>query len=141
MATIEPIKIEGLAEFRKALRDVGSDLPKALRIGMNTAMQIVVDDAKPKIPRRTGRAAASLKTQSTGTKARIKGGGNRAPYYPWLDFGGRVGKNKSVRRAFLKSGRYIWKSFADKREAVLAGLEDALIDVAKQAGLEVTSGG
>lgn len=141
MATIEPIKVEGLREFQAAVRRAGGDLPRALRLGLNSAMDIVVEHARPRVPRKSGRAAASIKAQSTGNRARIKSGGNRAPYMPWLDFGGKVGRNRSVSRPFRKEGRYIWKSFADRRQDVISALETALTDVAKSAGLEVTTNG
>lgn len=136
----EAIKIEGLREFRAGLKRMDKGLPKGIRIALNSVVDIVVDDARPRIPRRTGRAAASLKSQSTQTKARIKAGGSRAPYFPWLDFGGRTGRNKSVVRPFFKKGRYVWLSFADKRTEVTEALDDALADVARGAGLEVTRG-
>ena len=142
MAAIEPIKIEGLRDFQKALKNMDSDLPKALRVALNNAVTIIVTDAKPKIPKNTGKAAASLKTVSTQTKARVKAGGSKAPYFPWLDFGGkRRGRGGGVAiRPFYKQGRFVWLSLAEKREEVLAGLQDALIEVARTAGLEVTSG-
>lgn len=136
----EAIRIEGLAQFRAGLKRMDKDLPKGIRIALNGVVDIVVDDARPRIPRRTGRAAASLKSQSTQSKARIKAGGSRAPYFPWLDFGGRTGRNKSQVRPFFKKGRYVWLSFADKRTEVTKALEGAMVDVAKGAGLDVTRG-
>jgi hypothetical protein len=67
------------------------------------------------VPRRTGRAGGTIKAASTRTEARVSEGGARAPYMPWLDFGGRVGRKNSVKRPFLKEGRYIWKSFGAHR--------------------------
>lgn len=136
----EAIRIEGLAQFRSGLKRMDKDLPKGLRIALNSVVDIVVDDARPRIPRRTGRAANSLKSQSTQSKARIKAGGSRAPYFPWLDFGGRTGPAKTVVRPFYKKGRYVWLSFADKRDEVTAALDGALANVARGAGLEVTRG-
>lgn len=138
--TSDPIKIEGLREFNRALRDLDSELPKALRIAMNKAADVVVGDAVPHIPARSGRARASVKARSTRTAARVAGGGNRAPYYPWLDFGGRVGKNKSVRRPVLQKGRYIYNAYFQNRDSgrFQDVLSTALIDVAKEAGIEVT---
>lgn len=136
----DPIRIEGLSQFRAGLKRMDKDLPKGIRIALNGVVDIVVDDARPRIPRRTGRAAASLKSQSTQTKARIKAGGSRAPYFPWLDFGGRTGPGRSVVRPFFKKGRYVWLSFADKRTEITHALEDAMADVARGAGLEVDRG-
>lgn len=136
----EPIKIEGLAEFRRNLKKIDSELPKAIRLAANEAANIVVDEAKPRVPRgpgRGGHAADSIKAGSTGTAARIKGGGRRFSYYPWLDFGGRAGRNKKVKRPFLKTGRYIWKAFDDRSGDVWKKLSDGLVDVARSAGVEV----
>ena len=131
------IKVEGLREFRSSLRKMDAGLPKTLRVAGNRAANVVVDEAKPRVPRLTGRAAASIRVASTQASARIRAGSKRVPWFPWLDFGGRVGRNKSVRRPFLKEGRYIWAAFADKRDAVERELQDALVDVARTAGVEV----
>jgi hypothetical protein len=136
----EAIRIEGLKEFRAGLKRMDKDLPKGIRLALNSVVDIVVDDARPRIPRRSGRAANSLKSQSTQNKARIKAGGSRAPYFPWLDFGGRTGPGRSVVRPFFKKGRYVWLSFADKRVEVTKALDGALADVARGAGLDVTRG-
>lgn len=134
----EPIRVEGLREFSRNLKKLDADLPKALRIALNEAADVVVKGARPKVPRKSGRAAASVKARSTRTAVRVVGGGNRVPYYPWLDFGGRVGRNKSVRRPFLKEGRYIYASYFANTDEFTKVLEAALLDVARQAGVEVT---
>jgi hypothetical protein len=139
MATTDPIKVEGLAEFSRNLKKLDNDLPKALRVALNDAADVVVGYARPRVPRgKTGRARGSLKTKSTRTKVRVSGGGRRAPYYPWLDFGGKVGRNQSVSRPFLKQGRYLYKGYFVKRAEFTTALNKALINVAERAGVEVT---
>lgn len=135
------LEVEGLREFQRGLRKLDADLPKAMRIALNDAADIIVDEAKPRVPKRGGRARASVKARSTRTQSRVVGGGNRAPYYPWLDFGGRVGRNKSVRRPFLQDGRYIYNAYFRNRDRYAEVLEEALVDVARQAGIEVSGGG
>lgn len=137
MATIEPVKIEGLAEFNRNLRKLDGELPKALRLAHNEAGQLVVDYAKSRVPRKTGRAAGTLKTRSTRTETRVQGGSKRASYYPWLDFGGRVGPKRSVHRPFIKQGRYLYPALGANYDRFVAVLEEKLIDVARQAGIEV----
>jgi hypothetical protein len=134
----EAIKVEGLREFSRALRRLDSSLPKALRLASNEAAAVVVADAKPKVPTgpaKGGHAVNSVKAASTRTAARVQGGGKRYPYYPWLDFGGGVGPRKSSKRPYLKTGRYIWKSYADNQEKVAAKLVDALQRVVVDARL------
>lgn len=139
MPVIEPIKITGLLEFRRNLRKLDSELPKALRLAHNEAAQIVVDWAQPRVPRKSGRAARSVKAKSTRTASRVEGGGKRVPYYPWLDFGGRVGPKRSVHRPFVGEGRYIFPGFNRNRDQVHDVLLKALLQVAREAGVEVDS--
>ena len=133
----DPIKIDGLNQFRANLKVLDRELPKALRIAFNKAADIVVNDARPAVPSRSGKARASVKARSTQTYSRIVGGGNKAPYYPWLDFGGKVGRDKSVRRPFLKDGRYIYDAYYRNKPKFAEVLQDSLVDVARQAGVEI----
>jgi hypothetical protein len=134
----ELIKIDGLAAFSRNLRKLDKDLPKALRLALNEATNLVVDEAARRVPTRTGRAKASLKAKSTRTESRIAGGSNRVPYYAWLDFGGRTGRRRSVQRAFLPDGRYLYAAYYDKKHQFDAALSRGLLQVAQQAGIEVT---
>lgn len=141
MAERTRIEVTGLREFQRELRKMDSDLPKQVRIALNQASQLVIDKATPLIPRRTGRAANSLKVRSSQREARIAAGGKRAPYYPWLDFGGKVGKRKSVDRPFYKEGRYIYPTLRKNREHVIEIMQTALSDLARDSGVEVTGHG
>jgi hypothetical protein len=135
---MEPkVGIKGLAEFQRGLKKLDSEAPKQLRIGLNSAADLLIDKTRPEIPSKTGAARASLKARSTRASARIGVGGKRAPYYPWLDFGGKTGRNKSVDRPFYKAGRYLYPTLGKVRPLILAGLDDSLRAVARNAGLEV----
>lgn len=135
----DAIKIDGLAKFSRDLRKLDSELPKALRIALNEAADLVATGAKARVPKRTGKAASTIKPASTRTAVRVKAGGKRAPYYPWLDFGGRVGKRRSVKRPFIKEGRYLYAVYFDLRDSgrIQQVLTRALLDVARQSGVEV----
>jgi hypothetical protein len=133
---IEPVRIEGLADLNRSLRRVSSDAPKALRLAANKAADIVVTEARSRVPRRSGKAKASIKAKSTRTAARVSSGGRRAPYMPWLDYGGSVGPNKSVKRPFIADGRYVYPAFRSKRQQFERVLREALAEVARDAGLE-----
>lgn len=132
------IDIKGIKEFQASLRKMDADLPKQLRIALNQASTLVIDKAKPEIPTRSGAAKASLKVRSSQREARIAAGGRKAPYYPWLDFGGRVGRNKSVVRQFYKEGRYIYPALRKNRDEITKVMATAIADLARGAGLEVT---
>lgn len=138
---IEPIQVRGLAEFNRSLRKINTDLPKELRVALNRSAQIVVDKARVGVPRRSGKAAKSIRASSTRTAARVTGGGSRVSYYPWLDFGGKVGRKHSVHRAFLPGGRFIYPAYHAKRDEVQDSIAQALIDTARAAGFDVAEGG
>ena len=133
----EAIAIDGLSQFVRNLKALDRETPKALRVAFNAAADVVVQDARGGIPTKSGRAKGSVKAKSTQTASRITGGGNRAPYYPWLDFGGRVGRNRSIKRPFLKEGRYIYRAYFANRAKYVELLEDALVDAAHRVGIEV----
>ncbi len=135
----EKIQIAGLREFQKALRDMDSSLPKMIRLALNEASELVLDYAQPRFPRKTGKAAGSLKARSSQREARIALGGKRAPYAPWLDFGGegRV-KGRPPARPYITGGRYVYKGLAVRRDEVTEVMSRALTQLATEAGLEVT---
>lgn len=137
MVDVDRIKVTGLAEFTRSLRKLDKNLPKGLRLAHNEAAQIVVDWAKPRVPRDSGGAAGTVKARSSRTMTRVSGGSARYPYYPWLDFGGAVGPHRSVRRQFIKEGRYIYPGYTTNRDQVHEALLDALLRVAREAGVEV----
>lgn len=131
------IAVEGLAEFNRGLRKLDSEAPKQLRIALNGAAELLVKRTRPRVPSRSGNARASMKAQSTRTSARVSVGGRKAPYFPWLDFGGRTGRNKSVVRPFYTDGRYVFVTLRDIGPEIQRSLEDGIAQVARNAGLEV----
>lgn len=136
----EPLKIEGLKEFRRNLRKLDADLPKMQRVAFNDVANLVLAEARPRVPRRSGRAAGSLRAASTADRVRVKGGGARAPYYPWLDFGGRVGRRRSVKRTFYPDGRFLYAAYFELRGSAKfdEAIVKAIVDTAAAAGIVVS---
>lgn len=132
------VSVTGLAEFNRALRKLDSEAPKQLRIALNSAADLLIERTRPTIPARTGAARNSLKAKSTRTSARVSVGGPRARYYPWLDFGGRTGRKKSVVRPFYTEGRYLYPTLRKIRPLIASQLEEAITEVAEGVGLDVT---
>lgn len=134
----EPIRVEGLAEWNRALRRLNADAPKALRIAHNKAAVLVVNAAKPRVPigpGKGGHAKDTIRVASTRTATRVRAGSARSPYYPWLDFGGSVGRKRSVRRPFIKEGRYIFAAYNDNKPEIADVLKRELEAVINSAGL------
>jgi HK97 gp10 family phage protein len=135
---VDPIPVEGLRDLVRRLRAVDANLPKAMRLAANEAAAVVVDEAQLRTPRRSGKAQKSIKAKSTRTAARVTSGGNQAPYMPWLDFGGTVGKNDTARRPFIPDGRYVYPAFRTKRQEVEDTYRAALDRIIDEAGLEAS---
>lgn len=136
MAVDAKVEVRGIRDLSRALRDIDRDLPKELASGLAEASEIVADAVRAKMPRRSGRAVGSVKVRKQQRGAALAIGGSKAAYTPWLDFGGKVGRNKSVRRPFLPEGRYVYPSLREKRDEVNAKVDGVLKRLAEKAGFE-----
>jgi hypothetical protein len=130
------ITVSGLNEFRRKLKDMDGALPKQLRMVLNESADVIVGDARPRVPRRSGRAQGTVRARSTQSKARVTGGGRKAPYYPWLDFGGRI--PRGPRRPFLTRGRFIYHAYFSHRDEFRGRMQDGIIKLARDAGVEIS---
>jgi hypothetical protein len=135
----DQVNITGLKEFQRALRDMDKALPKQIRLVLNDATELVLDWARPRIPTKTGRAKASLKARSSQREARVAMGGTRAPWMPWLDFGGE-GKRpgRPPARQFIKAGRYLYPGLEARRDDITQKMSEGLDALGREAGLEMT---
>lgn len=140
MSTIKPIKIGGLREFQAALKAMDGEAQKQLRVVLNDAAATVAGAAGRRVPVRSGKARASLRAQSSQREAKVVGGSAKVPYYGWLDFGGKVGKHRSVSRRFVTEGRYMYPAFHANRDSIYAALQAALVELARSKGVTVDGG-
>lgn len=101
------IEVAGAKELRTVLRQLGDrDLLKALRDANRVVSSLVVRDALPNVPVRTGRLRATVKALATQTSASGKAGSARAPYAAAVHWGtgprpGQRGPHNITRRPFL----------------------------------------
>jgi hypothetical protein len=135
---VQPIKITGLRDFQAALKQLDGESQKALRVVLNDAAAAVVGGASRRVPRKTGRAAASYRAQSSQREARVIAGGRKVPYVGWLEFGGRIGRDKATRRPWVQGGRYMYPAFDANRQSINTALATSLTELARRAGLEVS---
>lgn len=137
MTAIAPIKISGLRDFQSALKQMDGETQKQLRVVLNSVADTVAQGAARRVPRRSGRAAATVRAQSSQREARVMGGSKKAPYYAWLDFGGKIGRDHHTKRTYVAGGRYIYPTYAANRAGILEALAQALAELATSAGLQV----
>lgn len=134
------VGVKGLAQFTRALGAVDKGLKKEVRLVLNEAADLVVSGAKPTVPTgKRGRAKKSVRAQSTQKFARVSGGGSQAPYYPWLDFGGSVGRNGSITRPYTRKGRYIYPTYRGLRDSgeFQQTMLDGLNELGRRHGLDI----
>lgn len=123
-----------LSDWQRAMGRFSAGVADRVARLLEFAAETVADDAERLVPRGpSGAARASLK--AIGASVSI--GGPRAPYGPWLEFGGRVGVNESVSRRVVPGGRSIWPSWEKNRTDILTAMERGLGDLAKESGLDV----
>ncbi len=60
------VRVEGLTEFRKGLRQASRDLPKVLTKAHRTIAEMVVAAARPRMTTKTGRTARSAQSLRAG---------------------------------------------------------------------------
>lgn len=137
MPAIDPVKIRGLRELQKALRDLDGESQKRLRAVLNDVAETIAAGARRRVPTRTGAAKASVKVASGQREAKVKEGSAKAPYAPFLDYGGRVGRNRSVNRPFVPGGRYLYPTYHANKAGIAPALEKALNALVEDAGLDV----
>lgn len=130
------IDFSRLREFSDRLSNV--NLPKIVLDAEKENARIITRQAIPKIPSLTGNARGSITVTETGKGVNITAGVG-VPYFGWLDFGGSVGPNKSVKRPYLRTGRYIWRSFADNRTVIMENMEKAIAAGFEVEGIRVDS--
>lgn len=136
----DAVRITGLRELQASLKAIDGDAQKELRLVLNKAVDGLVDRARPLIPSLTGKARGSLKAQSSQREARVVAGGARVPYVPWLEFGGRVGRKKSIARPFLPNGRYLFPTFKKVYPDVVSAVADGVFGLIEKHGLDVKEG-
>lgn len=138
MADRVVVQVEGLGEFRKALRDADRALGTALRKGLNEAGDVIVHDVRPDLPHKTGRLAASLRAQSTQREGRVVLGSARVPYAGFVEFGGRIvqhSQRRIIERPFVPQGRWLFPSAAKNRARIIDVLGGKVDELARKAGL------
>ena len=136
------VTVEGLDELRKALRKADKETAKAVAQAGKKAADIVAQAAKSRVPLgATGRARASVRAVVVNGGGGVKGGGPKAPYFGYLDYGNIVNHRHGVGRGdsqkalpFKREGRIVYPTLAANRAQVIATYEKALDDALRAAG-------
>lgn len=140
------LDVEGLIGMKKAFRQAHDGTQKAIQRRLKGVAQLVASEAAGRVPVRSGRAAASVRALATQESASVIAGGPKAPYFPWLDFGGSVGRRHrsgvadsgSVKRPWMGNpggeGRYIYPAIRDMSEVIASETGEAIHEALADAG-------
>lgn len=126
------IEIIGLAEFQKTLKELNPALAKKLEDELTVVAERVAVDARRRVPSRSGRARGSLVAGGAAGPI-VSGGGQRAPYYGWLDFGTRLPRTHQSRREgpWVRTGkgpiggRYIFPAIDENKDEFIKAASEA----------------
>lgn len=139
------VQVKGLAQLRRAFLQIEGNEKGAFKAAFTPIAEQVAGQVRSKVPHVSGRAAGSVQARPTDRGAKIVAGGREAPYYHFLDFGGSTGKGHrhgvsfsgSVKRPFIKKGRYLFPTLEEARDEVGEAAGDAIMELARKAGFQV----
>lgn len=126
----EVIRLVGLKELSRSLRQVEAGLQKEIGRAFKRAADKVAQDARRRVPKRSGKLAGSIRPFGTQKKAGVRMGRSSVPYAGPIEFGGYPAS-----RPFVPKGRYIYPSFKESMPVVQRDLAKELEGLIKRAGL------
>lgn len=137
--TVDPVRITGVVELQRALKALGNGAQTELRTVFAESASHIVAGATRRAPKDTGQLIAKgVRSKAEQRGASIVLGGKRVPYGPWLEFGGSVGIGNSVKRPFVKGGRFLFPAIAAGREDLIEAIAAGITDLAQRHGLDAT---
>lgn len=138
------VEIDGLREFRRALKKVDKDLPKEMRATMR---RMVADPIAAKIktkvpvgPGKGGHWRDAIRGGATQRNAYIQWGKAKIPYAGWMEFGGQLPSKRSGKRArYMRpradNGRWVYPTIEANREFAADAARKALDQTMSRARL------
>lgn len=112
-----------MAELKYALRSVSDEVADVVLSELEDIAKGVAADARKRVPYRSGRAQQSYRAQGAAVVF-----GDGVPYVPWLEFGGAVGRKGSIKRPYVREGRYVYPAI----NAAMADIEARVDDLIAQ---------
>ena len=122
------VRVENLDAIRRAFRSVDKGAVKEVQAVTKKAAEIVAVEARVRAPRLSGALAGSIKATTSGHKGIVR---SRLPYAAVHEWGGRVGRNKSV---YIKGRHYTTGALEAKQGEVQRELADGFDDVLRRNG-------
>lgn len=146
MSEIDRVVVHGLRETRDGLKSLSDEAAKELTDALRAVAETVAEDARSRVPSKTGAAARSYRPRGNAKGASIAFGGPKAPYAPWLDFGGRkhgdlkgktTGRTQPIDRPIIEGGRYLYPALHDNLEEITETVARTLNDLVDKYGIVI----
>lgn len=133
------VRVDGLKELRRALGRIDPSLQKTLRGRLKTIGDKVAGQVRARMPRRSGRAAGSVKSGVSGNSAYVQGGRKAVPYVGWLEYGGVLkpigGRRNTISRPVARRGRYMYPVIDEMRPEITRDAVAAFEETKRELGL------
>lgn len=137
------VNVEGLRELSRALKDLGPEFPREMRITNKEVASSVADDARSRAFSLGGvaaKTAPTLKASAGATSAGVAVGGPSAPWGPGAEFGGGARPTtqqfKPWRGNGPDAGYFLYPTIRDNAEQIEAQYREALDDLIARVGLD-----
>ena len=104
-------KVFGLDELKRGMRDLADEIDHGADDALDSVAEQTANMVRAKVPRLTGRLAASVTTSGGmfSEGATVGLGGLGVPYAGWIEFGGSRG------RPMVREGRYLFPTAEDNK--------------------------
>ena len=127
MALKAGVKVEGLTECLRDMKQLEPELFKELKVELKDVAEDVLHDAQNDMPVKSARALQSMRAGADTGGPFVAGGKKSVPYYGWLDFGSRTpirGRPRSVgpwkgSGAGPKKGRFLYPAIDRNAENIV----------------------
>lgn len=130
------VEVEGLREFRSAVKRASKDLDKELKRAMKTDVaQPLAEDIKAKVPVRSGRWRSVIRGGATTKNAYVQWGRAKVPYAAWREFGGKLPQGPKL--PFRKGGRFVHPTVESNREQAGEAAANVLEQTMRRARLRL----
>lgn len=119
------IKVENLPRLVAALRKVGDQsAPERLGVIHRVLAEAVADRARSKVPRQTGRLAASIRATASKTRADIRAGGAGVKYAMPIHWGWP--------KRNIKKQPFLFDALREMRPEIERAYQDGIMELASE---------
>lgn len=133
----QAVRVEGLADFQRELRQLDSKLPRELTAANKKAAELVAEKARGKATSLGGvaaKTAPSIKAAAEQRRSKINIGGARAPWALGAEFGGQ---GRPTTMQFQphrgRQGYFLYPTIRDTRDEFMDVYERAIDQLMRAA--------